>query len=191
MDEIARLTPIYGGISFERIEQEGLQWPCPDREHPGTPYLHKGRFSRGRGRFHPVRFRPPDEPPDEDFPVVLTTGRMLQHWHTGTMSRRSHVLDWLVPGGHVEVSAALAEHYGISDGERIRVSSRRGSVEVTARIVERPREDSVFMAFHFKEAPANALTNPALDPIAKIPELKVCAVRLEKVTSAEVEPAGK
>ncbi len=181
MDEIASVTPIYGGVHYERLEGTGLQWPSPTADHPGTPYLHKGRFARGKGRFHPVPYRPPAEVPDDEFPVVLTTGRKQEHWHTGTMSRRSRVLDWLLPHGELEMSPALADRYDVGDGETIRVISRRGSVEVTARVVDKPRPDSVFMAFHFREAPANVLTNPALDPIAKIPELKVCAVRLEKV----------
>jgi len=183
MEEIASLTPIYGGISYERIERVGLQWPCPSRDHPGTRFLHREGFSRGRGRFHAVRFLPPRELPDEEFPLVLTTGRQLEHWHTGTMSRRCDVLDFLVPEGRVEVPEELAERYGISDGEKLRLRSRRGSVVATARVVDRPREDTVFLAFHFAEAPANVLTNPALDPVAKIPEYKVCAVSVERLAA--------
>ncbi len=190
MDEIASVTPIYGGISFGRIDEVGLQWPCPDEGHPGTRFLHEGTFARGKGRFHAVPYRPPDEVPDDEYPIVLTTGRMMFHWHTGTMTRRVHVLDWLVSQGEVEISPDLADRYGISDGETVRVTSRRGSVEVPARVVDVPRSDSVFMAFHFREAPANALTNPALDPVAKIPELKVCAVQLSKSRQQQTPTAG-
>jgi len=180
-DEIASLTPIYGGIHYDRIEKVGLQWPCPDADHPGTPYLHQGKFTRGLGKFHPVVYRAPDEMPDSDYPVVLTTGRLLEHFHTGSMSRRSTVLDWLVPEGVIQVPDALAEQYGIADGDRVRVTSRRGTVEVKASVGDVPRPDTMFFAFHFRECPANMLTNPAFDPIAKIPEFKVCAVKLEKV----------
>jgi len=189
MDEIASVTPIYGGVRYDRLEGVGLQWPCTDADHAGTRFLHAGSFTRGRGRFHAVPYKPPAETPDEEYPVVLTTGRRQQHWHTGTMTRRAHVLDWLVPHGEAEISPVLADEYGIEDGEMIRVISRRGSVEVKAHVLDRPRTDSVFMAFHFKEAPANVLTNPALDPIAKIPEFKVCAVRLERIGKDSLQEA--
>jgi len=179
-DEIAGLSPIYGGIHYDRIEEVGLQWPCPDRDHPGTPILHKGNFSRGLGKFHPVEFIPARELPDDEYPIVLTTGRMLEHFHTGSMSRRSAVLDWLVPEGFVEMSIADAEHLGVSNGGKVRMRSRRGQVEVAARVTDRIEAGTVFLAFHFREAPANRLTIAALDPIAKIPELKVCAVSIEK-----------
>ncbi|MGB2823164.1 MAG: formate dehydrogenase subunit alpha, partial [Phycisphaerae bacterium] len=178
-DEIASLTPIYGGITYDRLEKAPLQWPCTDAEHPGTPYLHKGRFTRGLGKFHPVEFIPPAELPDEEYPFVLTTGRMLEHFHTGTMSRRSEVLDDLVPAGFVELSPADADRLGVADGQKVRIASRRGQVEVAARVTDRVAPGAVFLAFHFSEAPANRLTIAALDPIAKIPELKVCAVKIE------------
>ncbi len=177
--EIARVTPIYGGITHERLARGSLQWPCPDERHPGTPILHTERFARGRGKFHPVEFLPAPELPDEDYPFLLSTGRILEHFHTGTMSRHSQVLDTLVSVGAIEVNPADARRLGLADGEPVRVSSRRGQIEIPARVTERVAPGTVFLAFHYREAPANRLTIAALDPVAKIPELKVCAVRLE------------
>ena len=181
MDEIASVMPIYGGISHKRIEKMGLQWPCPDKEHPGTPYLHKGSFTRGKGLFSAVDFIEPAELPDDDYPMVLTTGRILYHFHTGTMSRRASGLDEVRPDGFVEIHPEDAEQLKISDGETVKISSRRGEVNARAVVTLRSRPGAVFMAFHFREAAANILTNDALDPVAKIPEFKVCAVKVEKV----------
>lgn len=180
MAEIAALTPIYGGISYERIEEVGLQWPCPTPDHPGTPILHVGRFSRGRGKFNPVEYQPSAEEPDEEYPLILTTGRILEHYHTGTMTRRVAGLDQLVPEERVEINTADAARLGISDGDWVWVHSRRGEVRVRARVNRRCRPGVVFMTFHFAEALGNLLTNAALDPVAKIPEYKVCAVCIEK-----------
>ncbi|GAF78831.1 unnamed protein product, partial [marine sediment metagenome] len=177
-DEIASLTPIYAGITYDRLEKGTLQWPCTGADHPGTPYLHKDRFTRGKGKFHAVEFLPPREMPDDEYPFVLSTGRMLEHFHTGSMSRRSDVLDKLVPLGAIEINPDDAERLGVADGQKVKVASRRGQVEVAARITDRVAPGSAFMAFHFREAPANRLTIAALDPIAKIPELKVCAVQI-------------
>ncbi|HDC92752.1 MAG TPA: formate dehydrogenase subunit alpha [Candidatus Acetothermia bacterium] len=179
MDEIASLVPIYGGISYERLEGEGLQWPCPSPDHPGTPFLHKDRFPRGKGRFHPVEYRDPDEYPDEEYPLILTTGRVLYHFHSRTMTGRVEGLQGLSPEAYVEVNPLDAGRYGIEDGARVRVSSRRGSIEVLAKVTTRVPQGTVFIPFHFGEQAANRLTNPALDPISKIPEYKVCAVKLE------------
>jgi predicted molibdopterin-dependent oxidoreductase YjgC len=179
-EEIAAVTPIYGGITYDRIEQIGLQWPCPTKDHQGTRFLHREKFSRGFGKFHPVHFLPPKERPDEDYPFVLTTGRMLQHWHTGTMTRRSEVLDDLVPHGTLELNVDDAGNMGVKDGELVAVRSRRGSIRVPAGVSEKVAPGTVFLAFHFKEHPANALTIAALDPIAKIPEYKACAVSVAK-----------
>ena len=179
-DEIASLTPIYGGITYDRLEKGALQWPCPDRDHPGTPYLHKGRFSRGLGKFHAVEFIPPMELPDDEYPFVLSTGRILQHFHTGTMSRRSAVLDELVSVGVVEIHPTDAEKLGAVEGDKLRISSRRGQIEIAAHLAERVAPGTVFLAFHYREAPANRLTIAALDPVARIPEFKVCAVKIEK-----------
>ncbi|MFB3890573.1 MAG: formate dehydrogenase subunit alpha [Phycisphaerae bacterium] len=179
MDEIASLTPSYGGISFDRLEHGSLQWPCPSRDHPGTPILHREKFTRGLGKFHPVQFIPPRELPDGEFPFVLSTGRILEHYHTGTMSRRSRVLDKLVSVGAIEINPADAQKLGVADGGKVRVRSRRGQIEIAAKVTPRVAQGTVFLAFHFSEAPANRLTIAALDPQAKIPEFKVCAVKVE------------
>ncbi len=182
MDEIAALTPIYGGASYERLDKEGhLQWPVPTADHPGTPYLHKDKFSRGLGHFTPVEFKEPAEAPDEEYPFTLTTGRIMFHYHTGSLTRRSEKLDQEVPGGYVEISPEDADRLGLGKSEQIRVVSRRGEIETKAWITRRVPPGIVFIPFHFAEAAANLLTNPALDPIAKIPEYKVAAVRIEKV----------
>ncbi len=180
-DEIAQLTPIYGGITYDRLEEGSLQWPCRDHDDPGTPYLHTDSFSRGLGKFHPVEFIPPREMPDDEYPFVLSTGRILQHFHTGTMSRRAEVLDELVSVGAIEIHPDDAESLGIVDGQPIEVSSRRGQIEIGAHVTERVMPGTVFLAFHFREAPANRLTIAALDPVAKIPEFKVCAVKIAPV----------
>ena len=183
VEEIAQLTPIYGGISYTRLEERGhLQWPCRDAQDPGTPYLHEGRFSRGLGRFIPVSYKEAAELPDEEYPFTLTTGRIMFHWHTGTMTRRSEKLNKEVPEGYVEISPQDAERLSLSNSERISVISRRGQIETRAWITLRVPPGVIFAPFHFAEAAANLLTNPVLDPVAKVPELKVCAARVEKVT---------
>jgi formate dehydrogenase alpha subunit len=182
MDEIASVTPIYGGISFERIEDVGLQWPCPDKNHPGTPILHVGKFSRGLGMFCPAEYRPSAELPDKDYPFVLSTGRCYFHWHTGTMTRRSQLLDREERFPYVEVSPADAKELGIRDRQWVYVATRRGEVKVMARVTDVADKGVLFMTFHFEEGPANLLTINALDPEAKIPEYKVCAA---KIRSAE------
>lgn len=180
MEEIARLTPSYGGMSYDRLEGGGLQWPCPTQDHPGTRFLHEGKFTRGLGKFTPVEYIPPAELPDKDYPLVLTTGRVLYHFHTGTMTRRVKGLNEIYPEGLVEINPDDAEKLQVLDGSVVKVTSRRGSVTTKASITERVPAGTVFMTFHFREAAANVLTNPALDPVAKIPELKVCAVKVEK-----------
>ena len=181
MDEIARLTPSYGGINYERLENGGLQWPCPTTDHPGTPILHVERFVRGLGRFTPLEYRPPAELPDEAYPFVLTTGRSLFHYHTGSMTRRVRGLSVIDPEAAVEINPEDARKLGITDGEKVKVISRRGEVVTKARVTERVPPNVVFMTFHFAESPANVLTSSALDPVAKIPEFKVSAVRIEKL----------
>ena len=181
MDEIASVTPSYGGINYDRLEGEGLQWPCPTPDHPGTPFLHKEGFTRGRGLFHAIEFRPPDEVVDDEYPFWFTTGRVYAHYHTGTMTRKSPSLDAEIPEGFLEVHPRDAEGLGVADGDTIRVASRRGEIDTRITLTDRVVPGSVFMPFHFAESCANVLTNPAFDPIAKIPELKVCAVRLEAV----------
>ena len=180
-DEIAALTPSMAGISYARLEGDGLQWPCPTPDHPGTPILHREKFTRGLGRFIAVEFREPAESTDREFPFLLNTGRILQHWHGGTLSRRSVGLNELVPEGAIEINAEDAAGLQIVNGDRCGSRSRRG--EVTGAPVsqrEVPR-GMIFMTFHFAESPANALTGDAVDPVAKIPEYKVSAVRLERV----------
>jgi formate dehydrogenase alpha subunit len=181
LDELAALTPQYAGVSFRRLEERGdLQWPVPNADHPGTSILHKERFSRGLGHLSPVEHKEPAETPDEEYPLLLTTGRMMFHYHTGSMTRRSPKLDREVPEGYVEVSPEDATELGLQKSARIRVISRRGSIETRAWITRRVPPGIVFIPFHFAEAAANVLTNPALDPVAKIPEYKVAAVRVEK-----------
>jgi formate dehydrogenase alpha subunit len=180
MEEIAQVTPSYGGIHYDRIEQDGLHWPCPNREHPGTRYLHKDHFTRGLGLFHAVEYLPPGELPDEEYPCMLTTGRVYVHYHTGTMTRRSPSLNKEMEEGYVEINPEKAKELRISQGERIKIRSRRGEIEIKADLSERVERDTIFIPFHFAESAANVLTNPAVDPIAKIPEYKVCAVRIEK-----------
>jgi formate dehydrogenase alpha subunit len=179
MEEIASLTPSYAGISYARLDEAGeLRWPCPDAEHAGTPILHKGKFTRGKGLFKPVEYRPPAEVADDEYPLVLTTGRLLTHYHTGTMTRRVKALDELVPRNRVWVNPADAERLGVEEGQEVAVQSRRGAIRLEARVTDKVGEGVVFVPFHFGESPANALTNPAMDPVAKIPELKVAAVRI-------------
>ena len=179
MDEIAALTPSYGGINYDRIEACGLQWPCPTAEHPGTKVLHAGQFSRGVGHFSGVEWQPPAEEPDDAYPLILTTGRVLEHFHTGTMTRRVAGLDQLEPEERLRIHPADAAHIGLGEGDWSLVSSRRGQVRVRAQLTPEVQPGVVFLTFHFAEALGNVLTNPALDPVAQIPELKVCAVRVD------------
>ncbi len=183
MEEIARLTPQYGGIDYKRLDAgEQLCWPCPTHDHPGTPILHQGKFSRGLGKFHAIDFRPADELPDRNYPMLLTTGRVLAQFHTGTMSRKSQSLNALEPGPFVQINPQDAARMRIRNGDTVRVRSRRGKIELAARVDEIVDRGVIFIPFHFAEAAANVLTNPAFDPIAKIPEFKVCAARLERIS---------
>jgi formate dehydrogenase alpha subunit len=181
MEEIARLTPSYGGVNYERLEECGLQWPCPTKDHPGTPILHVGRFVCGLGKFAPLQYRPPAELPDKEYPLVLTTGRNLYHYHTGTMTRKVSGLNTIEPEGVVEINPADASSLKIKDGDRVKVISRRGEVAAKTKITEKSPPKVVYMTFHFAESAANLLTNAAVDPIAKIPEFKVAAVRIERI----------
>lgn len=180
MKEIAELTPSYRGITFERLESGGLHWPCTDTDHPGTPCLHIDRFACGLGVFHGIDYIPPDETPDPDYPLYLTTGRVLYQYHTGTMTMKTPGINNLAPECFVEMTPADAAMSGIADGDPVRVVSRRGKLTARAQISEKAVSGTVFIPFHYADAAANLLTNPALDPVAKIPELKVCAVRIEK-----------
>ena len=181
MDEIAALAPIYGGISHERIRKVGLQWPCLDKKHPGTKYLHKGKFTRGPGKFHGIEHKPPAEVPDDKYPFILSTGRMRFHYNDGTMTRRTHLLDREFPFMFVEVNDKDAEKLGLKDMNDCRVSTRRGQLTVKARVSDKVKEGVLWMPFHYVEAPANLLTNDAFCPIARTGEYKACAAKLEKV----------
>ena len=181
MEEVAQVTPSYGGIYYDRIEKDGLHWPCPNRAHPGTPFLHKDRFTRGLGLFHGIEYLPPEELPDKEYPYMLTTGRIYVHYHTGTMTRRSPTLNKEVEEAFAEINPRQAKELGISQGEKVKVLSRRGEIEIKADLSDRMEGNTIFIPFHFVESAANVLTNPAFDPIAKIPEFKVCAVRIEKI----------
>ena len=179
MLEIAELTPIYGGISHDRLTNKwGIQWPCWNRKHPGTPTLHQKTFTRGRGKFHQVYDQPPAERPSKDYPMLLTTGRVLEHWHTGSLSHRSHTLETLIPGSVAEISPFDAARLGIREGDLITINSRRGKVRTKAKETKRVQPGLAFMAFHWGDAPANLLTNPAVDPLAKIPEFKVASAKV-------------
>jgi formate dehydrogenase alpha subunit len=190
MREIASLTPSYGGIEYKRLEEGGLQWPCPEAEHPGTPVLHVGTFPRGKGKFTAVDYLPPDELPDEEYPFILSTGRLLYHFHSGSMSRRSSSLEEKVGRGWLGINPRDARKLRLKEGNAVRVTSRRGSLVSHTHITPQLQEGSVFATFHFAEETANILTNPALDPKSKIPDLKVCAVKLEKVRGGEVDEGG-
>ncbi len=180
-EEIRTVTPSYAGITYDRIEKELIQWPCPTEDHPGTQVLHKDKFSRGLGLLTSIDYTPPAEETDSEYPLILTTGRLLEHFHTGTMSRNSRILDEIVPEGYVELNPNEASNYNIADGEVISVSTRRGSIRIKAKISEKPKAGVVFMPFHFFETCANVLTIDALDPVCKIPEYKVCSCKIEKI----------
>ncbi len=180
MDEIASLTPSYGGISYRRLEKRGLQWPCPTPEHPGTPILHTEQFTRGKGKFIPLEYKPPMELADDEYPLLLTTERSLYHYHTGTLTRKVKGLNIIRSEELVEINPADALTLKSADGEMIKVISRRGEVVAKAKVTEASPVGVISMSFHFAESPTNLLTNLALDPVSKIPELKVCAVRVER-----------
>ena len=179
--EIVSLTPVFGGITYERLQHEGLPWPCPEPDHPGIPIRFTDDFPRGKGKFSPAEFAPAQELPDDNYPFVLNTGRVLQHWHTGTMTRRSKALDAIAPEALLEMTPDDMSALGIEPDEMVRVSSRRGEITVKVTQSHKPSRGSVFLPFHFKEAAANLLTIDALDPDGKIPEFKFCAVQVEKI----------
>ena len=182
-EEMKSLTPSYAGMTYARLAANGLQWPCPTPEHPGTVFLHKDRFSRGKGAFTAIDYKPPAEVVDGAYPMWLSTGRSFAHYHSGTMTRVSPSLHQEVPEGYVEISPVDAKTMAIKDGERVKVSSRRGEIQIKARISGKVNRGVVFIPFHFAETAANVLTNSAYDPVAKIPEYKVCAVKVEKLAA--------
>jgi formate dehydrogenase major subunit len=186
-NEVAKVTPSYGGMSYARLDKpEALHWPCPTADHPGTPILHKEKFAHpdGLGVLTPIEFKPPAEVPDKEYPLILTTGRCIWQWHTGTMTRRSENLEREVPTGWVEVNPEDAAALGITDGEMVKAKTRRGEIEIGAKVTKDIKKGEVFIPFHYVECAANILTNNALDPVAKIPEFKACAIRIEKLGGA-------
>jgi formate dehydrogenase alpha subunit len=187
-DEMRELVPAFAGITYERLETERLQWPVPTLDHPGTPFLFAESFPRGRGKFFPLLYQPSAEEPDAEYPFALTTGRVLYHWHGGTLTRHSN-LDFAAPEAFVEINPADAPRVPCEDGAPVRVSSRRGSVVLRARVTEKAAPGVVFVPFHYAEAAANTLTIDALDPQAKIPEYKICAVKIEPATLEELQAA--
>lgn len=181
MEEIALLTPIYGGVSYDRLGIKGLQWPCPSRDHPGTEILHAKAFTAGLAKFRPVCYSDPPEAPDKDYPFLLSTGRSLYHFHTGTMTRRSSLLEREVPVPFVEINAEDAAELKIRNGHMVAVESRRGSIALEAKVTKDIQKGMLFVPFHFSEAAANVLTGQALDPKSKIPELKITAARIGRI----------
>jgi len=182
MEEIAALTASYAGVSHQRLERgERLQWPVKDQQHPGTPILHVGQFSRGKGKLSGIEHIPPAEMPDDDYPILLSTGRVIYHWHGGEMTRRAKGLLEVYSQALIEISPEDASRLGVEGESLLRVTSRRGSIEAEAWITERVPPGMIFANFHFPIASANELTIAALDPVAGIPEYKVCAVKVEVV----------
>lgn len=185
--EMSELTPSHRGMSYARLEEGGLQWPCPTPDHPGTPILHVGCCQRGLGKFMPLSHKGPAELPDEEYPLILTTGRVVAHYHTGTMTRRSWGLNGACPEERLELHPQDAARLGIADGDWVRVTSRRGTLTTAVQLTERVPAGVTFMTFHFTESPGNILTNSAADPIAGTPEFKVCAVRVEKLAAPVIQ----
>jgi len=187
MDEIASLSLIYAGVSYDRLGDRGLQWPCWDKNHPGTKFLYENSFKKeqGKGRFHAVTYRRAAEEPSEKFPFVLSTGRLLYQFHTATMTRKSRSIAQKSSAGYIEINPSDAERLGICDGGIVEVATARGSVQTNACVTDRVGAGLLFMPFHFCEASANMLTNDALDPLAKIPELKVCAANVRRAASRQ------
>ncbi len=183
MTEINKLAPIYGGITHQRLDKGGLQWPCPNTDHPGTPILHVNTFTRGKGRFMPLAYKPPAEMPDAAYPLTLTTGRSLYQYHTGTMTRKVKGLNELLNENLLEINPVDAEKLHVVNGEMVKVSSRRGTIRAKTKITDVSPAGVVYMNFHFAESAANILTNAAVDPVSKIPEFKVCAVKVEKLVT--------
>lgn len=179
MEEISSLAPSYAGITYARLEKEEIAWPCPTHDHPGTRMLHKDQFVRGKGLFQAIEYAAPAEITDDEYPLILTTGRVLYHYHTGTMTRIGRGMNERCPESLIEINPTDAQNLGIDGGIMVDVSSRRGKVRVKAKVTDRPPSGTVFMNFHFRESAVNLLTNPVLDPVSKIPELKACAVKVE------------
>jgi formate dehydrogenase alpha subunit len=184
-DEMAALTINFKGITYERLDAMELHWPCTSLDHPGTPFLHKDRFSRGLGLFHAIDYRPSEELPDEEYPFILTTGRRYAHYHTRTMTGRCPSLEREFPGPMAQVHTRDAERLGLTDGDLLKVTSRRGEVITPVRLGDVVPEGAIFMDFHFFDTNPNRLLGTFLDPVTKTPDYKVCAVRLEKQGRAD------
>lgn len=182
-EEVRKVTPSYAGITYARLEKELIQWPCPTESHPGTQFLHRDKFSRGLGLLSALEYADPAEVVDAEYPVILTTGRLLAHFHTGTMSRNSSILEAIINEAYIEINPNDASNFNVKDGELVSVSTRRGSIRIKVKISDRPKDNVVFIPFHFYEAAANKLTIDALDPVCKIPEYKVCACKVEKISA--------
>ena len=185
MEEIALLTPQYGGINYDRLEESSLQWPCPTLDHPGTKYLHKDNFAKGKATFVPSDYIRSYEENSEEYPYVLINGRILYHYHSRTMTGKVDGLNEKAPSSYIEINPITANKLGIVDNEKLKISSKRGEIITTAKITDIIEEDIFFMPFHFADGAANYLTNNTLDSISKIPDLKVCAINVQKVTESE------
>jgi predicted molibdopterin-dependent oxidoreductase YjgC len=179
--EIRSIWQGVAGITYGKIDKKGIQWPCPTIDHPGTPYLFKGGFPRGKALFSVVEYKPSKELPDKAYPFMLSTGRHLFHYHTGTMIRKEDALNSIAAEAYAEVNPDDARRLRLKEGEKVGISSRRGEIEISVKISDRVGKGRVFIPFHYKEAAANILTNTALDPVSKIPELKVCAIKIKKL----------
>jgi predicted molibdopterin-dependent oxidoreductase YjgC len=183
-NELCSLSPTYGGLDWERVSRESLNWPVPTKDHPGTPILHVGKFTNGRGQFRILGYRDPAEVIDDDYPVWLTTGRRLQSYHTRTQTGRASGISYLLSEESLEVNPADAVAWGLRDGGWVRVSSRRGSVKIKVRATDRSPRGTVFASFSFADVPVNNLTGSGYDPATHTAELKVCPVRIEPLESA-------
>ncbi len=180
-DEITEFIPQYRGMSYERIDRVGLQWPVPDKDHPGTPVLHVGKFVRGKGLFIPEDYTQPVELPDGDYPFILTTGREVAQYNFGSMTRKTPAIEELCPEALAEVNPSDAERMGIKDRDWLEITSRRGSIRIRAKVTDNSQEGTVFVPYHFVEAPVNRLTLNALDRLSRSPQYKICAVRIENL----------
>lgn len=194
MDEIASLTPSFGGISHERLDQpemlgRGLQWPCPTEDHPGTPIMHVGKFSKGIGTYSTAPYKPSQELPDAEYPLIMMTGRILYQYNACAMTSRTEGINEIVNSSFIEMNMEDAQALGVGDGDRVKVSSRRGQVFTTARVSGKTNPGETWMPFHFQDGNSNWLTIAALDDVCKVPEYKVCAVKVEKALSEEDEQA--
>jgi len=180
-DEMASLTPLFAGVSFERLEENGLQWPVPEKDHPGTPVVHLGKFRRGRGKFIPVKHKPPAEVPDKEYPFILSTGRILFHYNTGTMTTRVANLLREYPRNFVQINPVDAQNLGIKRQQKVKVKTRRGELVILAEVTDKVKKGVLWMPFHYSNEPTNVLTNSAFDPVCRTGEYKACAARIEKI----------